>query len=166
VAAIVEDLLVAARADIDSITLIHEEVDLRRAIDAVLAALPPGKRELFDVTGGGFACGDAQRIRQVVRNLITNAVRYGELPGTVSIEMDGDHVAVAVGDKGPGIEPGMIDKIFQPYERAHTAVTQPNSVGLGLSVSRWLAEKMGGSLVYENDTMSTFVLRLPAKRCG
>ncbi|HVR32004.1 MAG TPA: ATP-binding protein [Acidimicrobiia bacterium] len=166
VAAIVEDLLVAARADIDSITLIHEEVDLRRAVDAVLAALPVGKREQFDVSGEGVACGDAQRIRQVVRNLITNAIRYGELPGAVGIEMDGDQVAVSVCDKGPGIEPAMIDRIFQPYERAHTTVTQPNSVGLGLSVSRWLAEKMGGSLVYENDIVSTFVLRLPARRCG
>jgi signal transduction histidine kinase len=72
---------------------------------------------------------------------------------------------VAVADKGPGIDAEMIERIFEPYARAHAAVTTPNSVGLGLSVSRWLAVKMGGSLVYENDTMSTFILRLPATRC-
>jgi signal transduction histidine kinase len=165
VAAIVEDLLVAARADTDSITLIHEEVDLRRAVDAVMAALPVAKRESFDVTGSGVACGDGQRIRQIVRNLITNAIRYGELPGSVTVSGEGGSVTIAVADKGPGIAPEMVDLIFQPYERAHAVVTQPNSVGLGLSVSRWLAEKMGGSLVYENTDMSTFVLRLPAQRC-
>lgn len=165
VAAIVEDLLVAARADTNSITLIHETVDLRRAVDSVLAALPPANRELFDVTGEAQACGDAQRIRQIVRNLVTNAIRYGELPGTITLASVDGAAQLSVADKGPGIHSEMIERIFEPYERAHTIPTQPNSVGLGLSVSRWLAEKMGGSLVYENDTMSTFVLHLPANRC-
>lgn len=165
VASIVEDLLVAARADTDSITLIHEEVDLRKAVDSVVAALPASRRDLFDVQGEAVACGDAQRIRQIVRNLATNAIRYGELPGTITIIPVDGTVLLSVADKGPGIDAAMIERIFQPYERAHAAVTQPNSVGLGLSVSRWLAEKMGGSLGYENDTMSTFILRLPATRC-
>ena len=165
VAAIVEDLLVAARADTDSITLIHEEVDVRRAVDAVLTALPEAKRSMFEVEGEGSACGDAQRVRQIIRNLLTNAIRYGELPGTVTISGYGAELMVAVADKGPGIDAEMIERIFEPYARAHAAVTTPNSVGLGLSVSRWLAVKMGGSLVYENDTMSTFILRLPATRC-
>jgi two-component system, OmpR family, phosphate regulon sensor histidine kinase PhoR len=166
VAAIVEDLLVAARADTDSIVLMHEEVDLRRAVDSVLEAMPPAIRERFDVSGTGIACGDAQRIRQIVRNLVTNAVRYGELPATVTITANSGDVSVAVSDKGEGIEPAMIERVFQPYQRGHASVTQPNSVGLGLSVSRWLSEKMGGSLVYENETMSTFTLRLPSARCG
>jgi PAS domain S-box-containing protein len=165
VAAIVEDLLVAARADTDSITLIHDTVDVRGAVDSVLGALPEAKRDMFDVAGEGAACGDAQRVRQIIRNLVTNAIRYGELPGMVTVSQVRGEVVVAVADKGPGIDPEMIERVFQPYERAHAAVTQPNSVGLGLSVSRWLAEKMGGSLVYENDGMSTFMLRLPATRC-
>jgi PAS domain S-box-containing protein len=166
VAAIVEDLLVAARADTDSITLTHEDVDVRRAVDAVLMALPEAKRSQFEVEGEGCACGDAQRVRQIVRNLLTNAIRYGELPGTVTITGDATELRVAVADKGAGIDPDMIDRIFEPYERAHAAMTTPNSVGLGLSVSRWLAVKMGGSLVYENDTVSTFILCLPATRCA
>ena len=166
VAAIVEDLLVAARADTDSITLMHEEVDLRKAVDSVLEAMPPAARERFDVAGHATACGDAQRIRQIIRNLVTNAVRYGELPGSIFIGAEGDDVLVAVSDKGEGIEPDMIERVFQPYQRGHASVTQPNSVGLGLSVSRWLAVKMGGSLEYENETMSTFTLRLPSARCG
>lgn len=161
VAAIVEDLLVAARADTDSITLMNEVVDLRKAVDAVVAALGEARGGMFDVQGEATARGDAQRIRQIIRNLVTNAIRYGELPGSITISEVAGVATVAVADKGPGIDPEMIERIFQPYERAHATVTQPNSVGLGLSVSRWLAEKMGGSLVYENDTMSTFVLRLP-----
>ncbi|MEX1271026.1 MAG: PAS domain S-box protein, partial [Acidimicrobiia bacterium] len=51
VAAIVEDLLVAARADTDSITFIHEEVDMRKAVDSVVAAMPPSTRERFDISG-------------------------------------------------------------------------------------------------------------------
>lgn len=161
VAAIVEDLLVAARADTNSITLITETVDLRRAVDSVLAALGTAKSEMFEVRGSAIARGDAQRIRQIVRNLVTNAIRYGDLPGSITISSQGDMAQIAVADKGPGIDPGMIERVFQPYESAHPSVTQPNSVGLGLSVSRWLAEKMGGSLTYENETMSTFILQLP-----
>lgn len=97
---------------------------------------------------------------------MTNAVRYGELPATISIVAGAEDISVAVSDKGEGIEPAMIERVFQPYQRGHASVTQPNSVGLGLSVSRWLAEKMGGALVYENETMSTFTLRLPSVRCG
>jgi hypothetical protein len=129
-------------------------------------ALPEAKRSQFEVEGEGCACGDAQRVRQIVRNLLTNAIRYGELPGTVTITGDATELRVAVADKGAGIDPDMIDRIFEPYERAHAAMTTPNSVGLGLSVSRWLAVKMGGSLVYENDTVSTFILCLPATRCA
>ncbi|MEX2280169.1 MAG: ATP-binding protein [Acidimicrobiia bacterium] len=165
VAAIVEDLLVAARADTNSITLIHEKVDLRKAVDSVLAALPPSKREQFEVIGEAQACGDAQRIRQIVRNLATNAIRYGELPGAISLLSVDGAAQLSVADRGPGIDAAMIERIFEPYERAHSVPTQPNSVGLGLSVSRWLAEKMGGSLVYKNETMSTFILTLPANRC-
>lgn len=161
VAAIVEDLLVAARADTDSITLMNETVDLRKAVDAVLAALGTAKREMFEVRGTAVAQGDAQRIRQIVRNLVTNAIRYGGLPGAITLSSQDGMAHIAVADKGPGIDAEMIERVFQPYERAHASVTQPNSVGLGLSVSRWLAEKMGGSLMYENDTMSTFILQLP-----
>ncbi|MDX1448458.1 MAG: PAS domain S-box protein, partial [Acidimicrobiia bacterium] len=141
VAAIVEDLLVAARADTDSITLMNEQVDVRRAVDSVLEALGRERAASFEVRGDGTARGDAQRIRQIVRNLVTNAIRYGELPGTIAISSVDDEVIIKVADKGEGIDAQMVERIFQPYVRAHTAATQPNSVGLGLSVSRWLAEK-------------------------
>ncbi|GIU92987.1 MAG: hypothetical protein KatS3mg011_1893 [Acidimicrobiia bacterium] len=64
-------------------------------------------------------------------------------------------------DDGPGIPEEMWERIFEPFERAHRIDTQPNSVGLGLTVSRWLARKMGGDLVYQHSGESVFTLILP-----
>jgi len=107
------------------------------------------------------ALADPIRFRQIVRNLVTNAIRYGGDEIQISMSRKGDRVAVCVADDGPGVPEEDRERIFEAYHRAHSSAGQPGSVGLGLTVSRTLAELMGGSLSYSKNGLSTFVLDLP-----
>lgn len=79
----------------------------------------------------------------------------------VSVRVDGDVAIVAVADDGPGIRPHERDHIFTPSGRAHDVPSQPNSIGLGLTVSCTLARLMGGDLVYTYNGTSMFECELP-----
>jgi signal transduction histidine kinase len=94
------------------------------------------------------AVGDPARVRQVLRNLLTNAERYGGPEVAVSVEVDGPWVHVDVIDNGAGLPPDEWEPIFELYHRAHHQKSRPESVGIGLAVSRQLADLMGGSLTY------------------
>lgn len=161
-AALIEDLLVAARADIGAVTIRAVPVDLRRELQAVLRALPDielAKNEVRHLP----VMGDATRLRQILRNLLTNAHRYGGPVIRAASSFDGEYVQVSIADNGNGIPADLHAKIFEPYERAHIRAGVTGSVGLGLSVSRTLAELMGGTLSYRYaDGESVFDLTLPA----
>jgi two-component system sensor histidine kinase KdpD len=109
------------------------------------------------------ASADPARVRQILRNLIANALRYGGDHVEVRIGSDNSAVVLEVSDDGPGLPESEWETIFKPYYRFHSEISQPNSLGLGLTVSRGLAELMEGSVSYrhENDR-SIFALRLPA----
>lgn len=164
---IVEDLLVAARADIGQITMIIDQVDVAAQVAGVLddhcrlRELEPGSIRVVGEVGR--AVGDAGRIRQIIRNLVLNAERYGGTNIHVELMGGSGFVEVRVVDDGDGIPPEARDRLFEPYERFHEDTGRPGSIGLGLSVSRSLARLMGGELSYERfDGHSCFVLRLPA----
>jgi signal transduction histidine kinase len=166
IAGIVEDLLVAARAEIDAVHVSEVPVDLRANVAQVVEVLPDHHRGRLEVGSQGKglrALADPVRVRQVVRNLVTNALRYGGPRVSVDFDRRNDQVLVAVSDNGPGIPEHEREMIFEPYHSAHAPGSQPSSVGLGLSVSRQLAELMGGGLTYTYQVgASTFELRLPA----
>jgi signal transduction histidine kinase len=155
---IVEDLLVASRAEIGTVSIdvrvVDLEVELQSAIDVVGAALS-------EVPGSvPEAMADPGRVRQILRNLLTNAMRYGGPHIRVVAGWRMDRVWLEVRDDGAGVEPHLAATIFEPYGTAHSGVM--GSVGLGLSVSRQLAELMRGSLTYRRDGQeSVFRLELP-----
>ena len=110
-----------------------------------------------------FAWADPVRFRQVIRNLITNARRYGGDYIAVDVERRADVVTITVVDDGPGVPDNREQAIFEAYERGHAQSTQPGSVGLGLAVSRELARMMGGDLTFERrDSMTRFAFSVPA----
>ena len=152
-AAIVEDLLVLARAEAGELVVSDERVDLVAEAWATCEALGVGV-----VVGEGWARGDRTRIRQVLRNLVGNAARYG---GTrIDVRVEGSRAVVA--DDGEGVPPSHREAIFEPFHTAHADMRPAGSVGLGLWVSRQLAERMGGSLEYRyEEGESRFVLTLP-----
>lgn len=165
VSGIIEDLLVASRAELDQLTVLCEPVDVSREIDAVLNALPDLSHHNVLSTGrsGVMALADRARLRQIIRNLVTNAIRYGGSTIWVGAELVWGEVVIRVADSGKGLPDGEWEKIFEPYHQAHRENSNPAGVGIGLSVSRMLAGLMGGTVIYQHrNGMSVFEVTLPA----
>jgi len=165
IAGIVEDLLVAARSEIDVLHVSKFPVDLRANLAQVVEVMAPSSQELIQI---GLqppdlrAVGDPARVRQIIRNLLSNAIRYGGDKIMVDIVALEDSAVLAVSDNGPGISPAEQERIFEPYQIAHDPGSQPSSVGLGLAVARRLARLMGVNLTYERTgNISVFQLQLP-----
>ena len=159
----VEDLLVSARADIGTISIRPQDVYLRSQAEAVLAGLGSTEGKNVLVVGSrGRVWADPSRTRQIIRNLITNAMRYGGDRVVIESVEHAEETVLTVTDDGPGLERSQWEEIFEPYQRAHDAPTQPASIGLGLTVARQLARLMGGDVVYRcEDVGSVFSLTLP-----
>jgi two-component system sensor histidine kinase/response regulator len=165
VAFIVEDLLVVARADIGTLIVLAERVDIGQELEAALRPLQAEELHRIEkrVSGGIVARADAARLRQILRNLVSNALRYGGPSVDVAAYAGGAWVTVTVSDDGPGLDPAEWERIFDAYHSAHRPNGTPASVGLGLTVSRCLARLMGGDVAYRHDgAHSRFELQLPA----
>ncbi|MEP5190012.1 MAG: ATP-binding protein [Marinomonas sp.] len=108
---------------------------------------------------------DGQRLRQIVLNLVSNAVKFTD-KGSVSIRctLDGDLVRIAIRDTGVGIDEDRLARVFRPFSQAdHTTARRFGGTGLGLSISRELAELLDGYIEVESEvgTGSCFTLTLP-----
>jgi two-component system, NtrC family, sensor histidine kinase HydH len=86
---------------------------------------------------------DGARIRQALTNLLTNAVQAspGATPATARVAMEGDHLVFTVSDRGPGIPPEDLERIFEPFY-----TTRPSGTGLGLAVAQRIVQMHGGTL--------------------
>jgi signal transduction histidine kinase len=157
---IIDDLLTHARAEAG--TLQVDSLKFNLTDEALTVAASHGV-ELPDVGVSVWALGDPMRMRQILRNLITNARRYGGPNVGVRVEADGENAAVLVVDDGSGVPEAEVKSIFEPYITAHQIGTQPGSVGLGLSVALSMARMMGGDLTHtRQDGVTIFKLSLPA----
>lgn len=118
---------------------------------------------------------DPNRLRQVLVNLLGNAVKYTPNGGTIRVTATVDdwhgrsHAAIMVHDSGPGIPPEKQDAIFQPYYRLpETEADSPDGVGLGLAISRELIRQMNGEIEVDSKPGDgcTFIVRLPITRAA
>ncbi len=107
---------------------------------------------------------DPMRLEQILLNLLSNAIRHSPDDATVEVTVDAAsaHAMFAVIDHGPGVPAALRDRIFEPFERF-----DPSSglgTGLGLPVSRRLAEALGGTLTVEETAGggATFILKIPS----
>lgn len=108
---------------------------------------------------------DALRTRQIVINLISNAVKFTDQGSvTVSLDWRDEQFTLKVADTGPGIPPEAQKRVFEAYRREKTNVDQRAGAGLGLSISAVLAQRMGGALGLESEVGvgTTFSLSIPA----
>ncbi|MDM4720574.1 HAMP domain-containing sensor histidine kinase [Micromonospora sp. WMMA1363] len=172
---LVEDLLLLARLDRERpLTLAPVELPVL-ATDAVEAAraVAPGRRiELEIVSGSGplVVYGDDARLRQVIGNLMTNALRHTPTDASVTLRLrsePGNLAVVEVADTGPGLSPEQAERVFERFYRADAARTRragdSTSTGLGLAIVAALVAAHHGT-VEVDDTPgggATFRVRLP-----
>ncbi len=109
----------------------------------------------------GVALADPTRLRQILRNLLTNAVRYGGTTIWVELDEHPGSIEIAVCDDGAGVPQQHASDIFEPYVSAHADQSRPQALGLGLAISRRLARLMDGDVTYErSDGITRFTLTL------
>ncbi len=157
VAAIIDDLLAAARLGAGTMVVESQPIELLGLVDAVVNqhGVPVESAVGVPVT----AVGDPARIRQILRNLLMNADRHGGGDQRVVLGADGRTVWIEVLDDGPGVPPEIEPHLFHPF----VSGGHHESTGLGLAVSRNLARAMGGDLLYRRqDGLTVFRLELPA----
>ncbi len=158
---LIEDLLVAFRDDVSRVPLSPAAFDATKEVERVLEVVDQ-PIELVVEGEEPKVFADPRRTRQILRNLVSNAQRYGGDEVVVRIARIGDRVEVKVCDSGEPLPPGEVERIFQPFETGK-GKDHPSSVGLGLSVARKLARLMNGDLTYRHvDGYSCFVLSLPS----
>ena len=141
----------------------------REAVDMLAPAAAARLQSLTLTSAANPAiAGDADRLRQVLVNLVGNAVKFTPEGGTISLTVSEFSTAgasfaqVRVADSGPGIPDAEQAVIFEPYYRSETVVKLPG-VGLGLAISHTLVEQMGGTLTVESEIGegATFTIRFP-----
>lgn len=160
---LIEDLLVAARANIGNVAVRIMPVDVGTEVAGVLAGFEAQTDRVIEADVPEVTISaDPSRLRQILRNLVSNAIRYGGSKVVVEGFVSSGLFVLEVKDDGDPIPDTDRERIFEPYERAHETSGRPGSVGLGLAVSRTLAELMRGSLTYRHDGWSVFRLELPA----
>jgi signal transduction histidine kinase len=161
---LVDDYLTAARLTAGALTVNLGVVDLDVLLARILAGIEQPARLSMKVGELGLCAGDAIRIRQIVRNLIRNANRFAVSEVEVRAIRTLDLTTVEVVNDGEPVPLEVIDKLFDPFVKGINP-GQPDTLGLGLFVSRDLAIRMGGALSYSYDRGKVmFSLSLPAAK--
>ena len=176
-----EDLISVLNATLDTEVAESGELALQRAAfdparvvrDLVLLNRPLAAAKSIELTmhvdeslsEGGAVVGDGVRTRQILGNLIGNAVKY-TLRGRIEVRVERtakDRIRVEVADTGPGLTPDELARAFEPFSRIERTSTGVSGAGLGLSLSKELAALMGGRITAESaqGVGSCFRLELP-----
>jgi signal transduction histidine kinase len=167
---LVADVLDTSRIDAGTFSYRFEEIDLGRVVDEAVETASLAQQEVPIIASGRARLptvrGDHARLRQVLGNLIENAVKYSPEGGEVHVSAaagDGA-VQIAVRDSGPGIPAEEQERIFEKFGRANVPGASKPGSGLGLFIARSIAEAHGGSLEMSSggEPGSTFTLTLPA----
>jgi signal transduction histidine kinase len=122
-------------------------------------------RQTFVVSGEARVCADSSRVRAILRNLISNAIKYSPPTSTIAVQVSacGGRAVVTVCDDGDGIAPDQLSRIFAPFYRAPDSSRATPGHGLGLYIARLLARSCGGDIVVESQhgSGSSFTVSLP-----
>ena len=167
---LIDEVLDIARIESGHLSLSPEPVAMADVVEHAVALVRPQAqiREITIVVGidsGLCVFADRQRLRQILLNLLSNAVKYNYHGGSIFVRasaLDGA-VRVEVADTGPGIPAGKLALLFIPFERLGAEQTGIEGTGLGLVLSKHLAEQMQGTLTAaEAAEGARFHLTLPA----
>ncbi|SDD54685.1 response regulator [Ruegeria marina] len=182
---IINDILDFSKVEAGALDLEELEIDLVEAVEAAVELVIPKA----DEKGVELACriapevprgvvGDPTRLKQVLLNLLNNAVKFTEkgevllgvsLAESVPEAGDTAHVTFSVCDTGIGIPADRMDRLFRSFSQVDASTTRRyGGTGLGLAISQRLVEKMGGKIEVESKPGygSTFSFALPMRRCA
>lgn len=155
---LVDDLLLLARLDSAELPLRRSSVELGAIVRAAAESFAPlaaaaGLALAVDVAPGLMIDADPDRIRQVVRILLDNAIAYTPAPGSVwvAVEREGARGLVTVRDSGVGIAPGDVSQVFDRFYRSDRARSRATGgTGLGLAIAKALVQAHGGQIGLES----------------
>lgn len=173
--AMIDDTLDVAELETGNIEFSYEAVDLRRLIFDVAYMFELDAREanldleiLADPSANWEVLTDRRRVRQIIANLVCNAIKFTESGGVrIALERTVHNpplIRVSVRDTGVGIQPDALDLLFQPFAQADGSLTRRREgAGIGLAIARRLADRLTGqvSATSTPGAGSTFVLDLP-----
>ena len=168
----VDDLVSDAMADALDITVRREAIDLALLVEEVAEANRPlaeRKNQTITVTAprDHTAMCDADRMRDAIDNLVSNAVKYSPLGGAIDLVVgrDGDSISIQVRDQGAGLSPEDISRLFGRFQRLSAKPTAgETSTGLGLSIVKRIVDLHGGRITVESAGSghgATFKMTLP-----
>jgi signal transduction histidine kinase len=175
---IVADLLEASRIEADALPRSHDQIDLRTVVeDATERARPRagllGAEIATDLPRVPVPLdGDAKQLGRILDNLINNGLTYSTRAPRlrITVSSEGARALVRVADNGAGIPPSERERVFERFQRTNdTTFRHVSGTGLGLFISRQLAEGHSGSLVLESSTPddgSVFALAIPISSAG
>jgi signal transduction histidine kinase len=156
---IIEDILDVSRVITGKLQLTLGPVDLVAVVDAALDAVRPAleaKQIRIETTidaGLRIISGDADRLQQVIWNLLSNAAKFTPTGGKIDVRVSYDetYVQISVSDTGPGIDPAFLPHVFERFRQADGSTTRTHGgLGLGLAIVRHLVELHGGIITAEN----------------
>jgi signal transduction histidine kinase/ActR/RegA family two-component response regulator len=174
-AALLDDLLDMSQVETGRLAIRSEPVEVAAVMRDCLRMIAPQAAghgiglECGRVRDGLRVLGDATRLRQILLNLASNAVKYNRPQGRVRIDAEADRgdglIRITVTDTGPGFTREEAARIFRPFERlARGDGVGAEGLGLGLSIAQGLAQAMGGSIAVDSEPGrgTTFTVHLPA----
>jgi signal transduction histidine kinase len=158
----VDDLLAAARLESDAMSIKPQPVDVAVEVRSVVAPWTRSGREVEVAVTDAEVWADPLRLRQVVRNVVSNAVKHGGPRIVVWGRVERDQFVCSVIDDGDGVPDDIAGRLFERFVHDGRHALLAGSVGLGLSIARELILRMDGDLVYERINGTTcFTFRLP-----
>jgi signal transduction histidine kinase len=150
-------------ANVDLAKVLADEVEQLRGAH-------PGRRLELQVIGDTWGLWDGLRLQQLLRNLVSNAIKYGEADAPVRVVLTGEEasVRIEVVNSGPGLEQSDLNQIFDPLKRGSVQHHDTyDSLGLGLYIVREVARAHGGEIDVRSDKGETvFAVRLPRRNEG
>ena len=161
-ARMIEDLLTTARLDAGALLFNFEDVEVCEEVSEVVEPMTRSGAEISIQCDPGLVRADQLRLRQVLRNLLSNALKYGGSGIEVRGLVEGRTYVCSVSDDGPGMPSEVADRLFQRFVHQGSATSLTGSVGLGLSIVQALLRGMGGSIAHARTEGKTiFTVRLP-----
>jgi PAS domain S-box-containing protein len=144
---IIDELLTLARTEVIS-AVRKSPVDVRGLIEALAAESKMNEQRVAFLSDDCTVYAEPVIMRQVLANLVSNAAKYSPAGSTleVLVEQKADRYVIEVADRGPGVPPEDLDRIFEPFYRSDVSSRGSKGSGLGLAVSRRLVEAQGGRI--------------------